>query len=470
MIDLACILAGALGGFALLSLLWSDVAGAARDLIFQLFTSTTAPLLVLDARGRILEASASAGSLLGRDAAGLRGLALGALFGQELQPGGLSQARALALPGPAQRVLELRASPLDQGGHYVLNLRDLSAQRWAEAAREREERFFRALLEHSLDGVAVLDPKGEVLYHSPSAGAAQALGPAVFRGLATSEQARWQALLGRLHGQTGVVEAFEFSGAGGRHYEALVQFSGALERPAFVVNYRDITERRRTEEALLRFEHLATADELGATLAHELRNPIMGIQATVEGLQTDPELSPGAREDLALVQQQVQRLQDLLNQTLGKGPRRPPDLVDLVPLLKQSLELAQRGIGPAHHKVALELDLPAQLLVPGDAGQIQQVLLNLLLNAYQAQPQGGRLRVSAAAAGGGARVSVADEGPGISVEPMERIFEPFFTTKPDGNGIGLAVSRRIAVAHGGHLDVQRLPQGTAFHLRLPTRA
>ena len=118
---------------------------------------------------------------------------------------------------------------------------------------------------------------------------------------------------------------------------------------------------------------------------------------------------------------------------------------------------------------SLETDVPRSLPeVAGDAGRLQQVLMNLALNALDATPAGGRVRIAAEADESGLVLSVDDSGPGVSPESAERLFEPFFTTKPQGSGLGLPIVHAIVTQHGGEISVEKSPLGGArFAVRLP---
>ena len=134
--------------------------------------------------------------------------------------------------------------------------------------------------------------------------------------------------------------------------------------------------------------------------------------------------------------------------------------------------LCRVQFGPTHRKVKVEWDLPEnEVKIVANPQRIQQVLINLILNAYQVMPEGGTMKISLKKAGDWAFIRVEDSGPGIKDEDMNRLFEPFFTTKGGGSGLGLAISQRIAHEHGGKITVERLsPKRTAFTLEVPMGA
>ncbi len=236
-------------------------------------------------------------------------------------------------------------------------------------------------------------------------------------------------------------------------------------------------EQRDRLRRLDRAERLAVAGQLAAGVAHEIRNPLTAIRSTVQYLLADyPETSPKR----ALVEELLSEV-DRIDRTVGGllSLTRRADLelldLDLGELLDQTLLLVaaqaqQQGV------VLLRETWEPGLRVRGDASQLKQVFLNLLFNALQAMPGGGRLAVSlsearSALAGEGSRralVRLEDNGVGIPSQHLERIFDPFFTTKREGTGLGLSLSYWIVQRHDGELDLVSQPgQGTAVSIRLP---
>jgi signal transduction histidine kinase len=247
----------------------------------------------------------------------------------------------------------------------------------------------------------------------------------------------------------------------------------------------DITGRRRIEahyqrdrEALGRAEKLAALGTLAAGLAHEINNPIGVIASRIELMLAEDEggsLPPRVREDLQVVQRNVQRVARIAQGLLSfahQSPRdRGPVAVNTVvqeTMLLVGRQLARRG---ADVQVKLEPDLPP---VVGDAGALQQVVLNLLTNAHEALGAGGAIAVQTQRAPEGPgwiELIVSDSGPGIPGELLGRVFDPFFTTKPHGTGLGLSVTYGIVRDHGGTIDVRSEPgQGATFVVRLPVAA
>ena len=247
----------------------------------------------------------------------------------------------------------------------------------------------------------------------------------------------------------------------GRHFNDMV---GQL-----VSSREEIERLHRTQ--MSRAEHLATLGELAAGLAHEIRNPLAGIAGVIEVIGRDLPADSPSRDVLKDVQQEVLHIKNVLSELLDYARPRPPQIMtaDLNTSVEHAVALArQQALSrPVEIRFA-----PAENLPPADhdAAQIQQVLLNLLLNALQAIPGAGSIRVAVEQRRTQAVITVADSGRGIVPENLANIFRPFFTTKGQGTGLGLSLARRIVEDHGGQIEVQSQPGvGSKFTIRLPLR-
>lgn len=223
------------------------------------------------------------------------------------------------------------------------------------------------------------------------------------------------------------------------------------------------------EESLRRRDRLAALGEMSAGIAHEIRNPLGIISASAQLLGKRQEAAAGAGQLLDIIQEEAARLDGLITDFLSFGRPAQPHLqsVDLKGVLLRAVDhldgmARQRG-------VAVRAELPEASL-PGrvDPDMMQQVLLNLLLNALDATPAGGQIIARACREEGGLRLEIHDTGGGISEENLGKVFNPFFTTKEKGTGLGLANAYRMVEAHGGELTVRSAPEeGTTFTVRLP---
>jgi len=233
------------------------------------------------------------------------------------------------------------------------------------------------------------------------------------------------------------------------------------------------TQLAQLQETLRQAERLSTLGEIAADLAHEIRNPLATMRATVQILAGNPP-EPDRREFTEMLLGEVDRLDSVVGGYLRAArpatlDRRPGDAVTA---LDSVMELTRRQAG--RDRVVFERHGVDHLWVGMGAGPLTQVFMNLTLNALQAMPAGGRLRIDCRAVPGrdgrsdGAEITFADTGPGIKPEDRDSVFRPFFTTKPSGTGLGLSIARRIVEQHGGRLTLDE-PQGegAVFRIRLP---
>lgn len=239
-----------------------------------------------------------------------------------------------------------------------------------------------------------------------------------------------------------------------------------------VVNVRNLTDERRLEEQLRQNEKLAAIGGLVAGVAHELNNPLAGISAFAQILLEEP-LHDEQRESVRLIKREADRavavIRDLLTFSRKAGPSRDP--IDLNETIELTLRLRHYSLRSAGVEVNLELDRGIAH-VAGDGQRLQQVLLNLLVNAEFAMEGAAlkRLTIRTERASHGVMLTVDDTGAGMTEETRQRIFEPFFTTKPAGHGtgLGLSVSYGIIQSHGGNISVEsQIGVGTAFRIFLP---
>jgi signal transduction histidine kinase len=240
----------------------------------------------------------------------------------------------------------------------------------------------------------------------------------------------------------------------------------------------DVSERRSLERAARQHEKLAALATFSAGIAHELNNPIGIISTRIEVMLQDAEsqpLSPEVTEDLNVLHRNIQRVIRIARSLLSFARQSPEQrqLVSLNAVVDETLLLVGKQLGQDGIRIAVDL-APAVQPIWGDANALQQLVTNFLLNARDAMPSGGDLRIESAvdpARNGWVYLAVADTGDGMSAEQAARIWEPFYTTKRSGTGLGLSVSRRIIEEHGGTVEVSsELGRGTTFTLRFPIHA
>lgn len=226
--------------------------------------------------------------------------------------------------------------------------------------------------------------------------------------------------------------------------------------------------QRVYQTQMSRAEHMAALGELAAGLAHEVRNPLAGISGAVDIIGHELPASSPNRAIVGEVQREVRRIQSLLTELLDYARPRPFAIrpADLNATIEHCVQLARQQIASRPIDLVFKAgDLPP---VAHDPFQIERLILNLLLNAFQAIKGEGRVTIDATSRGDFAEIRVSDTGSGIPAENLPNIFRPFFTTKRKGTGLGLSLSRRIVEQHGGRIEVRSTPgQGTEFLVWLP---
>lgn len=247
------------------------------------------------------------------------------------------------------------------------------------------------------------------------------------------------------------------------------QVGGALENVrAHARAAEQLVELQRLQGELVARERLSVLGEAAAVVAHEVRNPLGAILNAVAVLKREsPRVGPVGAQAVGMLEEEAQRLdavvRDLLDVVRPLEPRLKP--VALGELARRVVALA----GPRRHDLALEVEEEPELPpVAGDESLLQLALEHLLRNAQDASPAGGTVRLALSRGGAGVVLTVEDEGPGLPEGPTARLFEPFFTTRVTGTGLGLAVVRRVLLAHGGTVSARGRPGGGArFELSLP---
>lgn len=248
---------------------------------------------------------------------------------------------------------------------------------------------------------------------------------------------------------------------------------GMLGFAAILYNQRfHMQEIKALEAEVERREHLSMMGNLAATVAHEVRNPLNAISMGLQRLKG--EFKPTQDESeysrfIELMRGEVHRLNSIVEEflTLARPLNMKPDLVKVDQLLNELTTLTESDAAATGVEVNV-VSHGTRPVVKADPDYLKQVLLNLILNGFQAMPEGGALNIETAARNGKMRLTVSDTGTGIEPENLARIFEPYFTTKTDGSGLGLAIARRIIEAHGGTIDVtSKAGNGSRFDIVLP---
>ena len=228
---------------------------------------------------------------------------------------------------------------------------------------------------------------------------------------------------------------------------------------------RDITQLKKAEERLLLAERLSCLGELTAGVAHELRNPLTGIKINTQVLSRKKELSDVEKRLLDSTQEGIEKIQKIVDDMLHFAKPKSSHFKqeEINGVVEKSLAILQAKLKIGNISSVFQ---PGKGLPPVniDIHQIQQVLINLMLNAIQAMEKGGKLNIRTfSETGGGIGVAVKDTGEGIPAGHLKKIFDPFFTTKSEGTGLGLSISLKILEKHGATIDVvSREGEGSTF--------
>ncbi|NNE44991.1 MAG: PAS domain-containing protein [Gemmatimonadetes bacterium] len=325
-------------------------------------------------------------------------------------------------------------------------------------------------------GLLKVGPDGRIALANPACAEMLQSSPRDLEGLRLADifpQHACEALEAVPEG-TGFVDELEtyVKTRAGRHVSVSVRASALPDsqgRPELLVLVSDLSRRREVEQEVRKADRLAALGRLSAGVAHEIRNPLAGIRTTAEILRGRLSGDTGHEQFVDVILEETARLDRIVGSLLQFAkppePRREP--LDVASLLERATQLAAGRA--ADRRVALH---PAPKVDPGsplaDRDQILQVLLNLILNGIDATPEGGEVRLFMEGAPGEVRITVEDDGPGVSPAARERIFDPFFTTKPGGTGLGLSISQNIVVQHGGTLRIEATDFGTRATITLPT--
>lgn len=369
---------------------------------------------------------------------------------------------------------------------YVAIRHDITQLRIAEEhIRQQAD-----LLDHSQDAIMVRDLDDRIVYWNKSAEllygwrAEEVIGKSGFQVLyrkpppvvheaqkALLEGGEWRGELNQItkDGRELIVES----------RWTLVRDDRGNPVQKLIVN-TDVTEGRRLQAELQRAAQLSFVGELAAGLAHEVKNPLAGIQGAVDILirrrdANDPEL-----EVLTGIRQQVERIDGTVRALLDRARPRSLDrqTTSLTELTRRAVNVALGQLigSKATNKVRIEFEPPAEdTMLSIDPASMEDAVLNLVINAIEAMDEGGTVTVAIGRIESSepehvdeAIISVSDTGRGISAEDLDRIFNPFFTTTKGGTGLGLPAVRRIVRIHGGRVEVSStLGQGTTFTIHLP---
>ncbi len=365
----------------------------------------------------------------------------------------------------------------------------LTQQNAELSAALRELRaYYEDLLSSLQDGVIILDPAGRIVSLNQAAEELTGFSGSQIAGRLIGEVFPPPAPLSSLVARTadqGMSHA-DFDATLTRADGARVTVSTVAslisnprgESRGVVLVLRDLSRVKELEEQVRRSDRLAALGVLAAGVAHEVRNPLVGVRAAAQLMEREPGFPPSLQEFTAIIIREVDRLNRLVGDLLAFAGRRPLRIqpCNVNQVVEEVLRLEESALQAGRITVVRRYD-PAVPAVAADPERLLQVFLNLIRNGAEAMAGGaGELQLRtrfervAPQCGGcaAAVVEIGDRGPGILPEIQAQVFNPFFTTKDGGTGLGLPISLRIVEEHGGAIEVQsEVGQGTTFRVLLP---
>jgi hypothetical protein len=376
-------------------------------------------------------------------------------------------------------------------GDLLVRSMRYATERWrAVEALERREEHYRSLIEHSLDLISILNVDGTIRYVSPSHERVlgyrldELVGQNVFGFIHPDDLAGIKESFARGDGAASLEARFRHRDGSWRMLESFGRnLSHVPGVSGLVVNSRDVTDRKRLEEQLHHSQRLEAVGRLAGGVAHDFNNLLMVITGYSQMLLDGMHAGDPARADLEQVVKASERATDLTRQLLAFSRRQVvrPAILSLNVLVHDMDRMLRRVIGEDIELIASFA--PDLKTVRADPGQLEQVVLNVAVNARDAMPNGGKLTLETANVqvteefarthaapkfGHYAMLSMRDTGFGMDAEVLTRLFEPFFTTKENGTGLGLSTSYGIIKQSGGDIWVDSKPgQGTTFRIYLP---
>jgi PAS domain S-box-containing protein len=369
----------------------------------------------------------------------------------------------------------------------VVVFRDVTTQKQAEEAVQRSASWLRSLIATTQDAVLSIDRRGCVVLFNPAAErifgyvAEEMVGHKVNELMAEPYASEHDGYIARYErtGEARAIGLIRSVTAKRKNGELFpielsvteIEVDQEVHYAAFI---RDISEKAKLQEQLVERERLATIGTTAAKIGHELANPLNGMSLTIQLLEQRLSRQPGPTDSQATatvqrLKNEISRLNQLAGQfrTISRRERYDFQPTELAGLIDEVIRIQR----PHLVQLNIEIDqlIPTDLpIVTVDKDKIKQALLNLVKNAAEAMPGGGKINIEARATENGVLIEITDTGMGIPLDID--VFEPFVTTKKEGTGIGLVIVRQIVTAHGGNISYRSRPgEGTTFRIELAQR-
>ena len=361
----------------------------------------------------------------------------------------------------------------------------MTAQKQTEEAVRRSASWLRSLIATTQDAVLSIDRRGCVVLFNPAAerifgyAAEEIVGQKVNELMAQPYASEHDGYIARYErtGEARAIGRIRSVTAKRKNGELFpielsvteIEVDQEVHYAAFI---RDVSEKARLQQQLVERERLATIGTTAAKIGHELANPLNGMSLTIQLLEQRLSRHPGPPDSqvtatVRRLRNEISRLNQLAGQfrTISRKERYHFQPTELAGLIDEVIKIQRAHF--AQLNIQIEYFTPANLpTVTVDGDKIKQALLNLIKNAAEAMPGGGKVIIEARASEAGVSIDITDIGTGIPLDIDA--FEPFMTTKKEGTGIGLVIVRQIVTAHGGNISYRSRPgEGTTFHLELP---
>jgi hypothetical protein len=367
--------------------------------------------------------------------------------------------------------------------HVQLVVQDITARKQAESALRASEERFRAVAETASDGIVTLDTEGRIVFANRAAETIFGATAAAMEGRALAEVVAVDSRTALAYALRRAVDQAERRGPGqsvelaglradGREFPVELSFARwEAGGSAFItVIVRDISERTALEERVRQMQKMEAVGQLAGGVAHDFNNLLQAMLSRIHTLRTAAGVPESVARGIHELDHEIRRGAGFTRQLLlfSRQETHQPVRLDLNQVVRELADLLRQLV---NGRVEIAFDLAAERVpVEADHSQFDQVLMNLVVNASDAMPSGGRVTIRTGVRGDRAWLAVDDTGPGVPAEIRERIFDPFFTTKSagKGTGLGLAVVHGIVTRHGGTIEVEDHPGGGAmFRIWLP---
>ncbi|MFS0509357.1 PAS domain S-box protein [Bacillus altitudinis] len=377
--------------------------------------------------------------------------------------------------------IEVKSSPAiyqNQRAELLL-LVDISSRKKFQTVLQKSRERYQLLIQNSIDTIAVIHDHKWVFMNESGIKLFEAehydklIGKDIFHQIHSCDQQKVKKSLSRIIERASDSEIVTMSCHTFKHrliYTEMVCIPTTFfGETAVQIILRDISERKQTEELMLRSEKLSIAGQLAAGIAHEIRNPLTAIKGFLQLIKPK---TKDRDQYFEIVFSELSRIEIILSELLMLAkPQQTASMqtLDLKKIISEVTALLETQAN-LNGILMNTSDIEEDLLMNGDQNQLKQVFINLIKNAVESMPDGGKVDITAKAEKEGILVTIRDEGIGIPESVMKRIGEPFLTTKEKGTGLGLMVTFNILENHNGTIRVDSDPEkGTVFHIMFPAK-